>query len=230
MNARDASIAQSMQEDPRRRGGLEEEEPEEEPCAEPCGEQGAEERTASPDRIAMDLLKQARTIVISEDVSSKLTRRLIPQILWLDMHSRAPIRVFVNTPGGAADDGFAIHDFLRSIKSPVWTIAAGLTASAGTIIILAAPKERRVTLPNTRLMIHQPAGGAQGQASDIEITAKEIVKLRRRANELIAKECGRSVEQVEKDTSRDHWLSAQEACTYGLCSRVITSLDEIPAK
>jgi ATP-dependent Clp protease protease subunit len=217
-----------MEEELRRRSGLTEEEPEE-PEA-PCGEHGAEDRAGSPDRLAMDLLKRARTIVISEDVSSKLTRRLIPQILWLDMQSHAPIRVFVNTPGGAADDGFAIHDMLKSIKSPVWTIAAGLTASAGTIIILAAPKERRVTLPNTRLMIHQPAGGAQGQASDIEITAKEIVKLRRRANELIARECGRLVEQVEKDTGRDHWLSAQEACSYGLCSRVITRLDEIPEK
>ena len=224
MNARGhaAGLAQAG---PRRRRGLEEDEPDD-----PCDEHDSSERGPMGDRFAMDLLRLGRTIVISEEVSSKLTRRLIPQILWLDMQSRAPIRVLVNTPGGAADDGFAIHDALRCIRAPVWTIAAGLAASAGSIILLAAPKERRLTFPNTRLMIHQPAGGAHGQASDIEITAKEIVKLRRRANELIARECGLTVEQVEKDTRRDHWLNAEDACAYGLCSRVIVALGEIPVK
>ncbi|HAK96414.1 MAG TPA: ATP-dependent Clp protease proteolytic subunit [Planctomycetes bacterium] len=229
MNARGHAAVSIAEAGPRRRRGLEEDEPDE-PCDAPCGEQDSSERGPSGDRIAMDLLRHGRTIVISEEVSCKLTSRLIPQILWLDMQSRAPIRVLVNTPGGAADDGFAIHDVIKCIKAPVWTIAAGLTASAGTIILLAAPRERRLTFPNTRLMIHQPAGGAQGQASDIEITANEIVKLRRRANDLIARECGLAVEQVEKDTRRDHWLDAAEACTYGLCSRVIASLAEIPVK
>ncbi len=229
MNARGQTAVRTLEDGPRRRRGLEEDEPDE-PCDTPCGEQDSAERGPSGDRIAMELLRLGRTIVISEEVSCKLTHRLIPQILWLDMQSRAPIRVLVNTPGGAADDGFAIHDALRCIKAPVWTIAIGLAASAGTIILLAAPKERRLTFPNTRFMIHQPAGGAQGQASDIEITAKEIMKLRRRANDLIAKECGLTVEQVEKDTRRDHWLDAEEACAYGLCSRVIVSLGEFPAK
>ena len=98
----------------------------------------------------------------------------------------------------------------------------GLTASAGTIILLGTEKKRRLTLPNARIMIHQPAGGAQGRASDIEITAKEIVKLRARANELIAKECGKTIKEVEENTNRDFWLSPQEACDYGLCSKIIT--------
>ena len=184
-------------------------------------------RPSPSERIAFDLLRNQRILVISETVSPALSQRVIPQVLWLDALSHDPIKVFINTPGGAADDGFAIHDVLRFVASPVFTICTGLTASAGTIILLAAPRRRRLTLPNTRLMMHQPAGGAQGQASDIEITAREIVKLRRRANALIAGECGKTIEEIEKDTRRDHWLSPEEACAYGLCDRVITSCKEI---
>ena len=194
---------------------------------EPCGEGGAESGAPGMAKIALELLEQHRTLFISETISSSLSKRLLPQLLWLDAQNNEPIKVFVNTPGGSADDGFAIHDMLKFITSPVYTICTGLTASAGTIILLGAPKEQRLTLPNTRIMIHQPAGGAQGQASDIEITAREIVRLRHKANKLIAEECGKSVDQVEKDTNRDHWLSPQEACEYGLCSRIITSCDEI---
>ena len=178
------------------------------------------------EKINYDLATQQRTVLISEQVTSDLSKRLLPLLLWLDTQSNDPIKVFINTPGGSADDGFAIHDMLKFIASPVYTICTGLTASAGTIILLGAEKKRRFTLPNTRLMIHQPAGGAQGQASDIEITAQEIVKLRARANELIAQECGKTLEDVENDTNRDFWLNAQEACEYGLCSRIITSFPD----
>ena len=201
----------------------EEEEEEEEP-GEGC--QGHRESNAE-DRNGLDHLRKTRTLFISEEVSSRLSRRIIPQILWLDWTSHDPIRVFINTPGGTADDGFAIHDILRFVKAPVYTIATGLTASAGTIILLATSRERRLTLPNSRIMIHQPAGGAQGRASDIEITAREIVRLRGRANALIAKECGRSLTQVEADTNRDNWMSPEEACAYGLCARIVRAADEI---
>jgi len=178
-------------------------------------------------KIAFDLLKKERTILISEEVSPKLTERVITQLLWLDTQSADPIRVFINTPGGSADDGFAIYDMMRFIRAPIVNICVGLNASAGTIILLGAPKERRLALPNARIMIHQPSGGARGRATDIEITADEILKLRRRANELIAEGCGRSVEQVEEDTDRDHWMSPEEAKAYGLVSRIIGSKKEI---
>lgn len=178
-------------------------------------------------RLAVDLLKKQRTILISEAVSPKLTERVITQLLWLNSESKDPIRLFINTPGGSADDGFAIFDMIRFIDAPVYNICAGLNASAGTIILLASPVERRLSLPNSRLMIHQPSGGARGQATDIEITAEEILKLRERANALFAEECGRSIDQVRKDMDRDNWLSPAEAKEYGLISKVISSLKEI---
>jgi len=177
--------------------------------------------------VALDLLKKERTIVVSEVVTPKLTHRLLGQLLWLDSQSEKPIRVYINTPGGSADDGFAIHDLIRYIKAPVINICVGLNASAGTLILLAAPRERRLALPNARIMIHQPSGGGRGRVTDLEITAEEILKLRHRANELIAHETGNSIEKVEKDTDRDCWLSAEEAKTYGLVSRVIRSLRDI---
>ena len=118
-------------------------------------------------------------------------------------------------------------DMIRFIKAPVFNISLGLNASAGTLILLGTPKERRLATANARIMIHQPAGGGRGRASDIEITAAEILTLRQRANEVIASETGRSVEQVEADTDRDHWMSPEEAREYGLISRVITNLREI---
>ncbi len=178
-------------------------------------------------RVAFDLLKRERTIFISETVTAKLTHRVATQLLWLDSLSESPIKVYINTPGGSADDGFAIHDALRYIKAPVFNICFGLNASAGILILLATPRERRLALPNARLMMHQPSGGGRGTASDIEITAAEIVKLRARANQLIARETGKAMEDVEKITNRDYWLGAEEARDFGLVSRVITSLRDI---
>lgn len=180
-----------------------------------------------PAPIERDMLEKHRTVFISEEVSSKLSKRIIPQLLWLDAQSDDPIRLFINTPGGSADDGFGIFDVLRYIRSPVNAICTGLNASAGTIILLATPKERRFSLPNTRIMIHQPAGGGRGKASDLQITADEILKLRKRANELIAEECGQPFEKVERDTNRDCWLSPEEAVEYGLIGKILTSLNDL---
>ncbi len=177
--------------------------------------------------MALDLLKRERTIFISETITPKLTHRVTTQLLWLDARSDSPIKVYINTPGGSADDGFAIHDALRFIKAPVFNISFGLNASAGILVLLGTPRERRVAMPNARLMMHQPSGAGRGTASDIEITAIEIVKLRARANELIARETGKTVEEVQKVTSRDYWLSAEEAQEFGLISRTITSLRDI---
>jgi len=179
-------------------------------------------------RVGFDLLKKERIVLISEEVSPRLTERVISQLLWLDTQSQEAIRLFINTPGGSADDGFAIFDMIRFIRSPVVCITVWLNASAGTIILLGAPRERRLALPNARLMIHQPSGGARGRATDIEITADELLKLHRRAAEVIATECGRTVAQVEEDTSRDHWLSPEEARDYGLIDNVVDREPAIP--
>jgi ATP-dependent Clp protease protease subunit len=187
------------------------------------------EENEKKDRFSDSLLREQRTLVISEEISSAITKAILPRLLWLDKQNNNPIKLFINTPGGSADDGFAIHDIIRFVRSPVYTICNGLTASAGTIILLGAPLERRLTLPNSRIMLHQPAGGTRGQASDIEITAAEIVKLRERANKLIAQECKKTLEQVENDTNRDFWLSPEEACTYGLCSKIISSAMDMDA-
>ena len=196
----------------------------------PDGEEEEEEKQEKLSResvVVLDLLKKERTLIISEMVTPRLTHRIMSQLLWLDSISEAPIKIYINTPGGSADDGFALYDLIRFIKAPVFAISVGLNASAGTLILLGARKERRLALPNARIMIHQPSGGGRGRASDIEITAEEILKLRQRANEIIASETGKSVEQVEKDTDRDYWLSAEQAKSYGLVSRIIRSLRDI---
>ena len=192
--------------------------------------EGCEENRPKPaktGKIALDLLRKERTIFISEEVSPRLTERVVSQLFWLDTQSQDPIRLYINTPGGSADDGFAIFDAIRFIRSPVINICVGLNASAGTIILLGAPKERRMSLPNSRIMIHQPSGGARGRATDIEVTADELLKLHRRAVELFSKECGRPVAKVEEDMMRDHWLSPEEARDYGLISKIISSVKEI---
>ncbi len=196
----------------------------EKPRAEDSNGEEGKERPGIADR---ELLEKQRTIIISEAVTAKLTKRIISQLLWLDSKSDDPIRLFINTPGGSADDGFAIHDIIRFIHSPVLCIAIGLNASAGTLIMLASAREMRCALPNCRIMIHQPAGGTRGKASDIEITAEQIIKLRARANRLIAQACGKSEQDVEKDTNRDFWMSPEEALEYGLIGKILTSLNDL---
>lgn len=173
-------------------------------------------------------LMKSRTILISQAIVPELTERVLAQLLLLEQEdSDDPIKVFINSPGGSADDGFAIFDMLRFVSCPVKTISAGLTASAATIVLLATPREYRLSLPNSRIMIHQPSVGVQGSASDIKITAEQILKLRTRANELIASETGQALQKVEDDTNRDFWLSPSEALDYGLIGRIVSSHKEI---
>ncbi|PCJ13769.1 MAG: ATP-dependent Clp protease proteolytic subunit [Planctomycetota bacterium] len=190
-------------------------------------EQNTEKASKGTPMYMRDLMEKQRTLFISEDVSPKLTRRLVPSLLWLDSQSDNPIRLFINTPGGSADDGFAIFDAIRFIRSPVLCIINGINASAGAVILLASPRERRFSLPNSRIMIHQPSSGVRGKASEIEVTAEEIMKLRRRCNQLIAEETDHSLEQVEKDTNGDCWMSPQEAKEYGLIGTILTSLNDL---
>ena len=135
--------------------------------------------------------------------------------------------MMITSQGGHVDSGFAIHDVLRFIESPVITIGAGWVASIAVPILFGAPKERRYTLPNTRFLLHQPSGGAGGQASDIRIEAEEILKVRERLNGLIAEETGQSVERIEKDCDRNFWMDAQQALEYGLVGHIIRHASEI---
>ena len=178
------------------------------------------------DLLAGKMLK-TRTILLSGEIRKGLAEKTIRQLLLMEATGDDPVRIFIDSPGGDADAGYAIFDMIRFIKPPVWTIGMGLVASAAAIIQLAAPKERRLGLPNSHYLIHQPLSGIRGVATDIEIHARELEKLRAKINRLIAEETGNPAEQVEKDTDRDYWMSAQEAVKYGLISKVITNRDEM---
>ncbi len=171
---------------------------------------------------------KTRQILLSGEINKALAEKIVRQLLVLEADSSEPIRVFIDSPGGDADAGYAIFDMIRFISAPVYTIGMGLVASAGSIILLAAPKERRFALPNSHYLIHQPLSGMKGVATEIEIHALELEKMRVRINRMISEETGIPVEKVSKDTDRDCWMSASEAMEYGLVSQVISSRSQLP--
>jgi ATP-dependent Clp protease protease subunit len=175
----------------------------------------------------MSRMLKTRTILLSGEIKKDLAERTIRQLLLLEDMGDDPIRIFIDSPGGDADAGYAIFDMIRFVKPPVWTIGMGLVASAAAIIQLASPRDRRVGLPNSHYLIHQPLSGIRGVATDIEIHARELEKLREKINRLIATETGTDFSQVEKDTDRDYWMSAEEAVKYGLISRVVANRSEL---
>ena len=168
-----------------------------------------------------------RTVLISGAITQQVAERSISQALILDAASHDPIRVIITSQGGHVDSGYAIYDVLRYLESPVVTVGAGWVASIAVPILLAAEKPQRYSLPNARFLLHQPSGGAGGQASDIRIAAEEILKLRERLNKLISDETGNSFEQVSEDSDRNFWMSAEEALAYGLVAKIIKSQTEI---
>lgn len=186
----------------------------------------SEKQQDQMDPLAQKFLK-TRQILLSGEINKPLAEKIIRQILVLEADSDEAIKIFIDSPGGDADAGYAIFDMIRFVKAPVYTIGMGLVASAGSIILLAAPKERRFGLPNSHYLIHQPLSGIKGVATEIEIHALELEKMRVRINELISEETGKSVDKVSKDTDRDFWMSADEAREYGLLSKVITKRDEL---
>ena len=172
-------------------------------------------------------LFRARTLIISGEVNQKLASEVIGQLLALDAESDDPVTVFINSQGGHVESGDTIHDMIRYIASPVRMVGTGWVASAGALIFVAVPKERRYSLPNTRFLLHQPAGGARGTAADVEIEAKEILKMRERLNRVFAEQTGQPLERIEEDTHRNFWLSAEEAVEYGLVGRIIQNRREL---
>jgi ATP-dependent Clp protease protease subunit len=175
-------------------------------------------------------LRRARAVLIYGPIEPKLTREVTAQVLMLDQMSREkPIRVYVNSPGGVADDGFAIYDLLRFVRAPVVTIVAGMAASAATIVLLGAPRGRRLIMPHARVMLHQPSTMIRGSAADIAVNAKELIRLRKKSIALYSRETGRSVEQIEKELQRDYWMSAEEAVSYRIVDRIVAKYDEMDA-
>jgi ATP-dependent Clp protease protease subunit len=187
-------------------------------------ERNDQQRTES---ITDQLSFKSRFVFLFGDINHNVARVTCERLVAMAQQSDAPIRVLISSPGGHVESGDAIHDVIRFISAPVTTIGTGWVASAGTHIFLAADRERRVCLPNTRFMIHQPAGGAGGPATDIAIQAKEILRTRERIARTIAKQTGKSYDKVLADMERDFWMSAKEAIEYGIVSKIIESYKEL---
>lgn len=179
--------------------------------------------TAGP---VQNALYKSRTVLVFGEIDMRLAERVTAQLLALSAESNDPIKVVINSPGGHVESGDTIHDMISYCGPQVKVIGTGWVASAGAHIFLGAAKENRFCLPNTRFLLHQPAGGVRGQASDIEIEAEEIVKMRERVNRMISKETGQPYEKIVKDTQRNFWMSAEAAVEYGLVSKIIHTAAE----
>lgn len=187
-----------------------------------------QEKQTYSEKLQERLLK-GRTIIISGEITQDVAARVAAQLLILQELGDEPIKIFINSQGGHVEAGDTIHDMIRFVKPKVIVIGTGWVASAGITIYLAAEKQDRYSLPNTRYMIHQPLGGVRGQATDIQIEAEEMIKIRRRINRLISERTGQTLEKVEKDTLRNYWLDAEEAKEYGIVQQIINNYDEVSA-
>ena len=187
----------------------------------------ADEPAAKPDaavkadRIEDQLSFKSRFVLVFGEITDAVANATCRRLLALAEDSDAPITMLISSPGGHVESGDAIFDIVRFVRAPVTTVGSGWVASAGAHIFLAPPKERRLCLPNTRFMIHQPAGGAGGQATDIAIQAKEILRVRERLARVVATQTGQPYEKVAADMERDYWMSSDEAIRYGIVSRTI---------
>ncbi|ROR06875.1 ATP-dependent Clp protease proteolytic subunit [Erwinia sp. JUb26] len=187
-------------------------------------EKGQEEKNSA---LAVNKLLQSRSIIISGEINQELAEKVTAQLLILQEMGDEPIKLFINSQGGHVEAGDTIHDMIKFVKPKVVVIGTGWVASAGITIFLAADKENRYSLPNTRFMIHQPLGGVRGKVSDIEIEAKELLRARERINKLISKATGQPLEKVEKDTDSNYWMSPEQAIDYGIATHVIGQWDEL---
>lgn len=166
-------------------------------------------------------LYEARTVLVFGEITMALAERASAQLLALASENDRPIRVVINSPGGHVESGDTIYDMIRFVDPEVTILGTGWVASAGALIYSAVPRERRLCLPNTRFMLHQPSGGVGGPASDVEIEALQILAVRARLNKIFAEATGQRLEKVARDTERNHWLSAEDAVSYGLAGRIV---------
>ncbi|MCB0834963.1 MAG: ATP-dependent Clp protease proteolytic subunit [Bacteroidetes bacterium] len=175
-----------------------------------------------------EFLISSRTVLLFEQIEPKVTRRVMSQLLFLnEQDPKKEIKLFINSPGGVADDGLAIYDLIKMIQAPVKTIVCGLAASAAAVVLVAATKKNRMALPNSRIMIHQPLGGARGSTKDIQISANQIVRLRDKLNQILSEETGQPIERVSEDTNRDYWFTSEEALKYGMISKILDKMSAI---
>ncbi len=181
---------------------------------------------AKPDALAEKFLK-TRQILLSGEINKELAQTVNKQLLLLESDGTKPIHIYIDSPGGDVSAGFAIFDMIRFVNAPVVLIGNGLIASAAALILLAVPKERRVGLPHSSYLIHQPLSEMRGVATDLQIQAEEMAKTRALLNKIIAEQTGKDEKQVKKDTERDYWLTADEAQEYGLISKVISTRKEL---
>ncbi len=172
-------------------------------------------------------LFKSRSISIFGNINERIARSVIEQLLALSAESDDPITIYISSPGGHVESGDVIYDMIKFIKPVVRVVGTGWVASAATNIYLAAKRENRFSLPNTRYLVHQPSGGSRGDATDIAIQMEEILKTKERINKIISDETGRPLKQVKKDTDRDYWMSVEEAIAYGIVHKVITSVTEL---
>ena len=190
-------------------------------------EEEEEVETPNQPNVFMKKLFEERTILIYGEINQDLAKEVTSQLLLLAAMGDEPIKIFINSQGGHVEAGDTIHDMIQFVKPEVIVIGTGWVASAGITIYLAAEAKNRYSLPNTRYMIHQPAGGVRGQGTEIQIEAKEIVRMRERVNRLIAEATGQTYEKISKDTDRNFWMSATEAKDYGMVATIIKTSDEI---
>lgn len=182
------------------------------------------EQTGNGER-SMDIFSRLlndRIIVLSDEVNLQTASLVVAQLLFLESQdSEKDISLYINSPGGSVTDGMAIYDTMQYIKCDVSTICIGMAASMGAFLLSSGAKGKRICLPNAEVMIHQPLGQTQGQATEIEIAAKHILKTKEKLNRIMAENCGRPIEDLMRDTDRDNWLTAEEALAYGLVDKVI---------
>jgi ATP-dependent Clp protease protease subunit len=187
-----------------------------------------EEKTKTPQSIPVDKhLFDARTVLITGGITQELARDVTARLFALAHVSNDPITVVVSSPGGHVESGDMIHDAIKFIRPRVRILGMGWVASAGALIYVAVPKEDRYCTPNTRFLLHQPSGGSSGPATDIEIQAREILKMRDRLNKIFSDATGQPVERIDKDTDRDYWMGPEDAIAYGLVGKVVPSIDDL---
>ncbi len=195
-------------------------------------------RSNSPERQLPDLpsaltdpirerLFRSRSLIISGEINQQQASNVISQLIALSVESDEPITIYINSQGGHVESGDTIHDMIRFVKPRVRIVGTGWVASAGALIYVAAPREDRYALPNTRFLLHQPAGGAGGTAADIAIEAHEIIRMRERINRIFARQTGQPFERIENDTHRNFWLDVNAAKEYGLVGKIINGIDEL---
>ena len=180
-----------------------------------------------PNAFLEEALFNARTILLTGGIDDKQARRVCERLLALSSESDKPILLVISSPGGHVESGDMIHDMIKFVDAPVKVLGSGWVASAGALIYAAAQKDNRYSLPNTRFLLHEPRGGFGGQASDIDIQVREIVRMRERLNKIFANATGQTLEKVKADTDRDYWMSAEEAVEYGLVGKIVTNKKEI---